>query len=134
MIKEPEEVFNEIRDIYINNLKFSTELVDYLSNEEILLHSVQGRSNSYIASKYLMLEEDVQKIVSDYLGFNGWKYDLDVNCYDFYLVSKKGFDDYVFNCYLVSPNFSQQLVLATYFICRIFDELKERMDNEYYRT
>lgn len=131
---DPEDSFNELKRAYIDNLNFSEVLVDYLSNEEIILTCVEGRSNKYIATKFVITEEEIESILSEYLGFSGWKYDLDFNCYEFYEASHKNLDDYIFNCYLVSPTFSQQLVLATYFICRVFDELKERMDNEYYRT
>jgi len=131
---EPDNAFEEIKNIYLNNLNFSEELVDYLSNEDIIMTFVEGRYVSYIANKFCMEESDIENIIESYLGFTGWKYDLDFNPYDLYIASSKLFDDYIFNCYLVSPNFSQQLVLATYFICRVFDELKERMDNEYYRT
>jgi len=129
-----ENAFDEIKRIYLDNLHFSEDLVDYLSNEEILIMCVSGRANSFIAKKFNMEEIEVEKIIEEYLGFTGWRYDIDFNPYDIYLSSNKTFDDYIFNCYLFSSNYSQQLILATYFICRVFDELRERMDNEYYRT
>lgn len=131
---ESENAFEEIKNIYLNNLHFSEDLIDYLSNEEILMTCIDGRSVSYIAKRFFIAEVEVENIIKEYLGFSGWKYDLDFSPHSIYNASIKSLDDYIFNCYLISPNSSQQLVLTTYFICRVFDELKERMDNEYYRT
>jgi len=131
---EQKDAFEEIKNIYLNNLHFSEHLVDYLSSEEILLTCIEGRSVSYIVNKFWIETAEAEYILKEYLGFSGWRHDLDFNPYSIYKASNKLLDDYIFNCYLISPNSSQQLILTTYFICRVFDELKERMDNEYYRT
>lgn len=131
---EQEDVFETIKKFYMSKLHFTESLVDYLSNEEVLLACVEGHSNFSISNKFFIEEPVIESIIKDYLGFSGWKHDLDFSPYDIYKASSKTMEEYIFNCYMISPNSSNNLVLTTYFICRIFDEIKERMDNEYYRT
>jgi len=129
-----ENDYDKIKKFYVDKLNFSEELVEYLANEELILTCVEGRSNSYLSNKYNASVENIVEMLQKYLGFNGWERDLDFNPFDIFEVSCRLLDDYGFNLTLISPTITDEQIVSTFFICKVFTELRERMNNEYYKT
>jgi len=122
-----------IKEFYME--KFGTEenLVELMSNYDILLACVSGVSNAKICYHLDISEETLVNVLNEYLSFNGWETDLDVNPYMLYKKSGKSYSELVFQSQVedVSKLYSDDEIETMFRICSVFYRLEDTLRNEW---
>lgn len=81
---EKRDTWSNIKEFYTKRFGISPELVDIMSVFDILKLCASGSSNIAISKFLGETEESIMEINDAYLGFMGWKMDLDFSPLKFY--------------------------------------------------
>lgn len=111
-------------------LKSGSDLLDLISNYDILLQVAQGKSNKTIALSTDLSIEDIDKIVKKYYNFSGFSEDLDFNPRAIFKRTKSA-DEFAYESTLISAVSSPNIISTAYDICKIFSEIERRLDKEW---
>jgi len=109
-----EEKWKVIKQFYLDNFDIPGDLVDLLSDNDILTMCVSGSSNSSI-SRILDIDEDsVKNVIVAIFGFDGWVADLSFN--PLRVANTKGE-------YLANNSMTEMI--------RIYESIQTRLENEW---
>lgn len=119
------KIFDDIKEFYKTTFGLSEEMVELVSDYDVVLLCCSGASNKYI-SEYLDIPlEDVEKILTRRIGFEGWVLDLHSNPYAIYL--KVNGDEEKFKGSFDSMAYYKPI----YDMCKKFEEMYIRINNEW---
>ena len=121
-----------VKEFYDENFGLSEGLVELMSNYEILLACVSGISNSRICYRMNLDEDELHHILNEWLSFDGWEEDLDLNPYSIY----KRIPDYCLSTFIdevkvVSHMYSDEGITTMFRVCSIFYRLEDMLENEW---
>lgn len=126
------DVWELILEFYEKELKIPRKITDYLSVSDILKNCAMGLSNSRIAKSNEL--DDIEYItitVNYYLGFPGWKRDLDFSPLAIYNRSRGSFLIYEQEITMISTESFNGDIRISFDICKRYSEIKEEIDKYY---
>jgi hypothetical protein len=126
--KKKWEVFTEY--VY-NRFGISKEILDYIAVNDILLCCVAGLGNNTISMKYKLSADYVSDVLKEFLDFDGWEHDLDVNTFFIYETSGTLFESFKMMIELTTKLLTDNEIENAYRICKLYTKIKERIDDFY---
>lgn len=119
----------EIIAAYEDILNIPRHIIEYVAVHMTLLYVVSGKSNDSIASIQDITADDVEHDCVEFLGFTGWKEDLDIN--PLFVYNRVNGDYTTFVGWLIETGMSREQIEQAFTICKKFKEIEEQI-NEYY--
>lgn len=124
----------EFKEIFHERFGVEPILADYIACWDILILTAGGRANKTISN--FILEDDlsyIKKVQEEFLDFDGYKYDLDINTLMIYNRVDGDKDRYLKELEEITPLLfeNKELVETSYEVCKKFKEI-ERKVNEFY--
>lgn len=123
-------LFNYLHNFYIDKLNFTEEEFELLCNISILNLCAEGLSNNSIVRRTNIVGDSVVETIKKYFYFDGWEKDLDLNPLKVYN-SSEDLDEYVYNISMVSPLMELDIIMQSYYICKLYIELDNRLEKKY---
>jgi hypothetical protein len=125
-----EKTWEIINKYYSVRFDIPPRVVDTIACEELLLLCVSGLSNKSIAYHLDMDVDYVEKAVSEFLLFEGWEYDLDIN--PFYVYNNhKEYQDFCETSLTITPLLDKTQLNKSYNLCQKFEKIRKEI-NKYY--
>ncbi len=122
------EVIRLVNEKY---LSIPPHVSDYIAIQDILRLCTFGLSNKTISERLQMQVGYIQDTLKHYFEFEGWDETLDFNPYFIYERATKKFNLYKNEIETVSATHNFDFILASFMICRIYDEIEETVNNYY---
>lgn len=116
-----------LQAFYKNHFGISPDLLDKIAVEPLLEDCASGRSNQFIANKYDTDLEYVSEVLDEFLDFEGWENDLDVNPLMIYGSLDADFSYYKSVIKTVSCLVNQSDILLSYGICRKYTKIRKEI-------
>jgi ribosomal silencing factor RsfS len=118
-----------IQKVYEEKFGTPPKILDYIATQQILKLCCTGLSNKKIA-EYLEIDiEDVENTLFEFLNFEGWENDLDIN--PLHIFEKvKNLDNFII--FMVkSSMISEKIANNFYEVCKKYKLIEEEVDNYY---
>lgn len=123
-----------IKDIYKENFSVDGKVIDYIAINDILLQCVSGLSNKKISFSTDLDLPYVEATLFSYLGFSGWKKDLDLSpwyVYQSVYGNRMAFEKKIYD---LTKLLNDDIIDLAYRICAIYDSIKKEIDKFYERS
>lgn len=112
-------------------LRIPPHISDYIAIQDILRLCTYGLDNKTISNRLEMTLGYVEDAIRHYFEHSGWEESLDFNPYFIYKRAKTKFGSYKDEIELVSVKSSFDFILASYMICKIYDNVTLTIDKYY---
>ena len=136
-----EDLWNIIKCFYIKTFGVSSEMVEMMASDNILLLSASGVSNSKISEALDIEMDSVITAICTYLSnddisFSGWEESLKVNPFAIYqmLILLTGDDDYnLYKAEILSMDSSilEDIIHTSYMISKLYFDIDCVLDEEW---
>jgi hypothetical protein len=120
-----------IKEIYEKNFNVEGTVIDYIAINDILLQCVSGLSNKKISFSTDVDLQYVEATLFTYLGFSGWKQDLDLSpwyVYQSVYGSRFAFEKKIND---LTKLVNDDIIDLAYRICSIYDSIKKEIEKFY---
>lgn len=113
-------------------LRIPPEISDYIAVKDILRLCSYGLSNNTIARRLDMSPKYVEETLEHYFEFPGWGEDLEFNPYYIYSRRRRSFEAFSREIEsIIAVTLPFEFFLTTFFICRLYDEITEKLTKFY---
>lgn len=113
------------------NSGVSKAVLDYIAVDPILKLCVGGRSNQSIAG-YLGFEiKYVKESIQEFLEFDGWENDLDINPWYAYQKSPHNQASFTYTIQVLTGLVSYDTIVIAYSICSKYDLIRKEIEKYY---
>jgi hypothetical protein len=115
-----------VQKFYKEKFGYPYRITDLIAVQEILKESCMGYSNSRIASRLEIAEEDVFHDLIEFLHFSGWEYDLKYSPLALY-AQHKDLDRYRGEVYNIDMYAKDSYILVGFRICGQYDKIRKEL-------
>jgi|WetSurMetagenome_2_1015567.scaffolds.fasta_scaffold565000_2 hypothetical protein len=122
--------WDNLKTFYNKHYNIPPNIVDEIACSEILLLCVSGMSNQSIAYNLNMDLDYINVSTKEFLEFNGWKEDLDLNPY-FVYNKHPDYEDFKTSVSLITPLVKLDMINQCYSLCRKYEKIREEIKNSY---
>ena len=124
------ESWAKIKRFYWHTFGIPERIIDYMAVTDIIKKFLTGYSNMRIANTLKLSTKYVEDVLEEYIGFRGWKTDLDVNPLAIYNRCRGNYRCFVEDIRSVSSVISENFMIALYYLVKMYYQLvKEIEDN-----
>lgn len=124
--------WKQITELYERLLNIPRHVIEYVAVYDYVLLSASGKSNKTISEIYDIDMDSLQVDLFEFLGYSGWKEDLDINPLFIYKSVGGMIEKFVIACRADSKILYPIEIELAYSVCERFVEM-EKSINEYYR-
>ena len=127
-----DSIWEFTKDFYEKELGVPKEVVEYLAVIDVISLVASGHSNHTISNTLEKMNElYIESICRKFLGFEGWKQDLDVNTYFVYKNTGRNFDAFYAQVDNLTPLFTDAIITKAFEICGRFEYMKKEIKKHY---
>jgi len=126
------ENWKEITDIYEELFNIPRHIIEYVAVHDSLLLCTSGKSNKSVAELQGTTEDLVEGDCVEFLGFDGWNEDLDVNPLFIYHSVFGNYTKFIGRCDLESSKMTLEQIEQSFVVCKAFVEMEKQIDDYYY--
>ena len=102
-------------------------VIDYMAVTNILQMCVRGLANFKIAYFNSMDEEMIQRTIFQFLGFNGWEFDLDLDPWRMFVVSNGNYELYELQILSLTNLLDCGIIQLSYKLCKKYEQIREEI-------
>jgi hypothetical protein len=121
------EHWAEIRGLLSESSNTPELVIDYMAVINILQMCVRGLANLKIARFNGMDEEMVRRTIFQFLGFNGWKFDLDLDPWRMFVVTNGNFESYKLQILSLTNLLNCDIIQLSYKLCKKYEQIREEI-------
>lgn len=125
-----EDSWETIKKLYEEKFNIPPRIVDLVAVEDILSQCVEGLSNKIIAFSYNDDITYVEKVLKEFIGFEGWKEDLDINPLKIFTTHPE-YLEYCSHIATISPLVTQGAINRSYNLCRKYKDIRKEIEKYY---
>ena len=123
------EHWTEIRGLLSESRNMPELVIDYMAVSNILQMCVRGLANFKIAYFNHIDEDEVKRIIFQFLGFGGWEFDLDIDPWRMYAVTSGNFEVYELEMLNLTNLLECGIIRLSYKLCEKYKTIKEEIQN-----
>jgi len=124
------KVWEDVQKIYLEKFNIPPKILDLIACDEVMLLCVSGLSNQVISQHVEQDEEYIKSILKEFLGFEGWQFDLDINPF-FQYTKYKQYDSFISNFAVLSPATEEFIAQKSFNLCRKFEKIRKEIEPYY---
>lgn len=124
------EAYDLIKKIYKDKLNIDEEIIDLLSEMDIMYYCATGTSNLAISNLLNIDIETVENILKNRFNFSGWKDTLDFNPLFVYNKSK-GIEEFYYKIIMAILNYPKFILKKSYEIANLYTQYEKIIDEKF---
>lgn len=133
---ETNESWGKILELIESTLKIPRKTIELIAVKDILTLCASGVANHKIASVLDLDQFYVKCVLHEFIGFDGWSYDLDLNPYSIYVNlvnSRRAFyTDFKEEISIISPYMNDiQVINNAFDICHKLYDIEQEIEKDW---
>ena len=121
------EHWTKIRGLLSESSNMPELVIDYMAVANILQMSVRGLANFKIAYFNSMDEETIKRTIFQFLVFDGWEFDLDLDPWRMYIVTSGNFELYELQILSLTNLLDCGIIQLSYKLCKKYEQIREEI-------
>ena len=125
------DVWKEFCEYVNTTLEIPKEILNLLAVNDILFACVVGLSNKTIANRFNLDIEYIKYTLKEFLDFEGWEYDLDLNAFNIYKRSNRDLNSFSLFVDTLSSLVTKETKEILFGLCEKYEELFKKVEKYY---